>query len=153
MYLNVAMVKDKVDVLLVEDNLDDSEFTRYAFATANNNLSLRHFTNAEEALEFIFDGHTYWNQPATDSLKLIVLDLNLPSKLGGFDIVSRIRNEERTKSIPIVVLSYSEDESDIHHAYELGVNSYVVKPLEFNRFVKKIASMASYWSTVNERMP
>jgi two-component system response regulator len=145
------MEKEKVDVLLVEDNLDDTELTLYAITSANDRLHLQHFTNGEEALNFIYGKKNYWGQPVKDQLKLIILDLKLPTKLGGLDIVKRIRDEEHTKSIPIVVLSSSQDEKDIHGAYELGVNSYVVKPNEFEGYVKKIGSLANYWSNVNER--
>ena len=145
------MEKEKVDVLLVEDNLDDTELTLYALTSGNDRLHLQHFTNGEEALNFIFDKKNYWGQPMKDQLKLIILDLKLPTKLGGLDIVRRIRSEERTSSIPIVILSASQDEKDIHGAYELGVNSYVVKPSGFDGYVKKIGSLAEYWSMVNER--
>jgi two-component system response regulator len=141
----------QVDVLLVEDNLEDTEMTQYSLMSGNDHLRLQHFTNGEDALEFIFKRKTYWGQSVKDSLKLIILDLNLPSKLGGLDIVKRLRAEENTKSIPIVVLSSSKDEKDIHGAYDLGVNSYVVKPDGFDGYLNKVGSLAKYWSTVNER--
>lgn len=145
------MEKEKVDVLLVEDNLDDSELTLYAITSANDRLQLQHFTNGEEALKYIFDKKNFWGQPVKDQLKLIILDLKLPTQLGGLDIVKTLRSEEHTKSIPIVVLSSSQNEKDIHGAYELGVNSYVVKPDGFDGYVKKIGSLANYWSIVNQR--
>lgn len=144
------MEKEKVDVLLVEDNLDDSELTLYALTSANDRLELEHFTNGEEALKFIFDKKNYWGQPLKD-LKLIILDLKLPTQLGGLDIVKRLRSEEHTRTIPIVVLSSSQNQKDIHGAYALGVNSYVVKPDGFDGYIKKIGSMANYWSVVNQR--
>lgn len=140
----------KVDVLLVEDNLDDTELTIYALTNSDNRLHLQHFTNGEEALDFIFGKKNYWGQSIKD-LKLIILDLNLPTKMGGLDIVKRIRSEEHTKLIPIVVLSSSHDEKDIHSAYDLGVNSYVVKPSGFDGYIRKIGSLATYWSIVNQR--
>ena len=106
----------QVDVLLVEDNLEDTELTQYSLMNGNDHLQLQHFTNGEEALDFIFKKKTYWGQSVKDHLKLIILDLNLPTKLGGLDIVKKIRAEERTKTIPIVVLSSSKDEKDIHCA-------------------------------------
>src|SRR5689334_11638163 len=97
------MEKEKqVDVLLVEDNLEDTELTQYSLMNGNDHLRLQHFTNGEDALDFIFKTKTYWGQSIKDNLKLIILDLNLPSKLGGLDIVKRLRAEENTKSIPIV---------------------------------------------------
>ncbi|MBI1767610.1 MAG: response regulator [Bacteroidetes bacterium] len=146
------MKKDKqIDMLLVEDNLDDTELTLYALTSANKRLHLEHFTNGEDALNFISQNKSYWGQSVNDGLKLIILDLKLQSKLGGLDIVKKIRREEKTKSIPIVILSSSRDHKDIHGAYELGVNSYVTKPDGFDGYVRKIGSLASYWSTVNER--
>lgn len=145
------MEKDNVDVLLVEDNLDDTELTLYALTSGNDRLQLQHFTNGEEALNFIFDKKNYWGQSVKDQLKLIIVDLKLPSSLGGLDIVKKLRSDERTRSIPIVVLSSSQNEKDIHGAYELGVNSYVVKPEGFDGYMKKIGSLATYWSTVNQR--
>lgn len=145
------MEKEKVDVLLVEDNLDDSELTLYAITSANDRLHLQHFTNGEEALKFIFDKKNYWGQSAKDQLKLIILDLKLPTQLGGLDIVKALRSEEHTRSIPIVVLSSSKSEKDIHGAYELGVNSYVVKPDGFDGYIKKIGSITNYWSIVNQQ--
>lgn len=144
------MEKEKVDVLLVEDNLDDKELTLYALTSANDQLQLQHFTNGEEALKFIFDEKNYWGQSVKGQLKLIILDLKLPTALGGLDIVKKLRSDEHTKSIPIVVLSSSRNEKDIHGAYELGVNSYVVKPDGFDGYVKKIGSLAKYWSLVNQ---
>jgi len=145
------MEKEKVDVLLVEDNLDDTELTLYALTSGNDRLQLQHFTNGEEALDFIFDKKNYWGQPVTDQLKLIIVDLKLPSSMGGLDIVRRLRSNEHSKSIPIVVLSSSQSEKDIHGAYELGANSYVIKPEGFDGYMKKIGSLANYWSTVNQR--
>lgn len=145
------MEKEKqVDVLLVEDNLEDTELTQYSLMSGNGRLQLRHFTNGEDALDFIFKKRTYWGQSVIENLKLIILDLNLPTKLGGFDIVKKIKAEEDTKSIPIVVLSSSRDQKDIQGAYDLGVNSYVVKPNGFDGYLSKISSLANYWSKVNE---
>jgi len=145
------MEKERVDVLLVEDNLDDTELTLYALTSGNDRLHLQHFTNGEEALNFIFDRKDDWGQSVKDQLKLIIIDLKLPTNLGGLELVKRLRSEEHTKTIPIVILSSSQNEKDIHGAYALGVNSYVVKPDGFDGYVKKIGSLATYWSTVNQR--
>lgn len=141
----------KVDVLLVEDNLDDSELTLYALTSANDRLHLQHFTNGEEALSFIFDQKNYWGQTMKDQLKLIIIDLKLPAPLGGLEIIRKLRSEEPTRCIPIVVLSSSQNEKDIHGAYESGANSYVIKPDGFDGYIKKIGSLATYWSTVNQQ--
>jgi len=145
------MEYEKVDVLLVEDNLDDKELTLYALTKGNDRLHLQHFTSGEEALNFLFDNKNYWGQMVNDQLKLIIVDLQLPTKLGGLELVKRLRREERTKCIPIVVLTSSQNEKDIQGAYRLGVNSYVIKPEGFDGYLQKIGSLATYWSTVNQQ--
>jgi len=140
----------KIDVLLIEDNLDDSELTLFSIMNVNDRLQYQHFTNGEDALDYVFNNKTYWGQPIKDFLKLIILDLKLP-KIGGLALAKRFKESEQTKSIPVVILSSSSNHDDIHVAYENGVNSYVVKPDKFDGYVKKIGSLANYWSTVNER--
>jgi two-component system response regulator len=145
------MEKEKqIDVLLIEDSLDDTELTLYSMMNVNDRLHYQHFTNGEDALDFVFNNKTNWGQPIKDCLKLIILDLTLP-KIGGLAIARRFKESEQTRTIPIVVLSSSKNINDIHVAYEIGVNSYVVKPDKFDGYVKKIGSLTSYWSTVNER--
>ncbi len=146
----MAEREKRVDVLLVEDSLDDSELTLYSIMNVNDRLHYQHFTNGEDALDFVFNNKTQWGEPVKDYLKLIILDLTLPS-LGGLAIAKQFKESEQTRTIPIVVLSSSKNHNDIHVAYEIGVNSYVVKPDKFEGYVKKIGSLASYWSTVNER--
>ena len=145
------MEKEKVDVLLVEDNLDDTELTLYALTSANDRLNLQHFTNGEEALKFIFDSKNYWGQSVRDQLKLIIIDLKLPNGPEGLDLVKKLRTDEHTKNIPIVVLSASQNKMDIKGAYAVGANSYVVKPDGFDGYIKKIGSLATYWSTINQQ--
>jgi two-component system response regulator len=140
----------QIDVLLIEDSLDDSELTIYSLLNVNDRLHYLHFTTGEEALDFVFNNKTYWGQPVKDSLKLIILDLKLP-KTGGLDIAKKFKESDQTRTIPIVVLSSSKNTDDIQVAYEIGVNSYVVKPDKFEGYLKKIGSLASYWSTLNER--
>ncbi|GHN02222.1 response regulator [Cytophagales bacterium WSM2-2] len=140
----------QIDVLLIEDNLDDSELTLYSLMVVNDRLRYQHFTNGEDALDFVFNNRTYWGQPIKDNLKLIIIDLKLP-RIGGLDLAKRLKQSDQTRTIPVVVLSSSKDTNDIHVAYEIGVNSYVVKPEKFDGYVKKIGTLASYWSTVNER--
>ena len=145
------MEKEKqIDVLLIEDSQDDSELTIYSLLNVNERLNYLHFTTGEEALDFVFNNKTHWGQPVKDNLKLIILDLKLP-KANGLDIAKKFKESDQTKTIPLVVLSSSKNTNDIHVAYQIGVNSYVVKPDKFEGYLKKIGSLASYWSTVNER--
>lgn len=144
------MEKEKqVDVLLIEDSLDDSELTIYSLLNVNERLHYLHFTTGEAALDFVFNNKNPLGQPK-DSLKLIIIDLKLP-KTSGLDIARRLKESDQTRDIPVVVLSSSKNSDDIQVAYRLGVNSYVVKPEKFEGYLKKIGSLASYWSTVNER--
>jgi len=140
----------QIDVLLIEDSLDDTELTLYSMMNVNDRLHYRHFTNGEDALDFVFNNKTTWGVPVKDHLKLIILDLTLP-KVGGLAVAKKFKESEQTKTIPIVVLSSSKDTNDINVAYEIGVNSYVVKPDKFDGYLLKIGSLASYWSTINER--
>lgn len=140
----------QVDILLIEDSLDDTELTVYSLLSANDQLNYQHFTKGEDALEFVFTNKTPWGQSVKDNLKLIILDWNLP-KTSGLEVARKFKQSEHTRTIPIVVLSSSKSERDIHGAYEVGVNSYVVKPDKFDGFVKKISTLAFYWSKVNER--
>lgn len=147
------MEKEKrVDVLLVEDNLDDTELTIYSLINANDNLSPRHFSNGEDALHYILEEKTFLGQSTIDSLKLIILDLDLTNKMNGMEIIRRIKADEKSRSIPVVVFSASSSQQDIHRAYQLGANSYVIKPKGFDGYLKKIGSLANYWSRVNERI-
>jgi len=140
----------QIDVLLIEDSLDDFELTLYSMMNANDHLHFQHFTNGEEALDFVFNSMTNWGQPIRNHLKLIILDLTLP-KIGGLAIAKRFKESEQTRTIPIVILSSSKDSNDIHGAYEIGVNSYVVKPNKFDGYLKKIGSLTYYWRTIKER--
>ncbi|HZX73497.1 MAG TPA: response regulator [Cyclobacteriaceae bacterium] len=145
------MEKEKqIDVLLIEDNLDDSELTIYSLLSANDRLRYQHFTNGEEAIEFVFTKRTSWGEPMKDYLKLIIIDLKLPNA-NGFEIARTFKESEHTKTIPIVVLTSSKREHDIHIAYEIGINSYVIKPDKFEGYLNKIGSLTSYWCSVNER--
>ena len=139
-----------IDVLLVEDNPDDSELTIHALKEGNNKINLLHLKDGVEALNFIFAQKTYINDKVQNGLKLVLLDLKLP-KLDGLEVLRKIREDERTRRLPVVILTSSKEKRDIDEAYKLEVNSYVVKPVEFDSYVKTISALAHYWSVVNER--
>jgi two-component system response regulator len=138
------------DVLLVEDNPDDTELTTHALIEGNKSLHLLHLKDGVEALNFIFSKKSYENQKIQNELKLVLLDLKLP-KLDGLEVLRKIREDERTRTLPVVILTSSREKRDITEAYKLGVNSYVVKPVGFDNYVKTISSLAFYWSLVNEK--
>lgn len=138
-----------IDILLVEDNPDDTELTTHALAEASLSINLLHLKDGVEALNYIFSKTTCQGQPGPDDLKLVLLDLKLP-KLDGLEVLRKIRENEMTKALPVVILTSSRERRDIKEAYKLGVNSYVVKPVSFDRYMKTIGALAFYWRTVNE---
>jgi CheY-like chemotaxis protein len=139
-----------VDVLLVEDNPDDTELTIHALTEGNRSLHLLHLKDGVEALDFIFAKRSLEKQKIQNDLKLVLLDLKLP-KLDGLEVLRKIREDERTRTLPVVILTSSRERRDIAEAYKLGVNSYVVKPVGYDNYVKTISSLAFYWSLVNEK--
>jgi CheY-like chemotaxis protein len=145
------MEKDElIDVLLVEDNPDDTELTRHAISEGNKALHLLHLKDGVEALNFIFAKKNYNNHKVQNELKLVLLDLKLP-RLDGLEVLRKIREDERTRTLPVVILTSSREKRDISEAYKLGVNSYVVKPVGFDSYVKTISALTFYWSLVNEK--
>ena len=139
-----------IDVLLVEDNPDDTELTIHALTEGNKSIHLLHLKDGVEALNFVFSKRTLEKLKNHNELKLVLLDLKLP-KLDGLEVLRKIREDERTKTLPVVILTSSREKRDIAEAYKLGVNSYVVKPVGFDNYVKTISSLAFYWSLVNEK--
>lgn len=137
----------KVDVLLVEDSLDDSELTGYALEIGNDRVHFLHLKDGVEAINFIFPEE---GNRIPSNLSLILLDLKLP-KLDGLEVLKRIRSDERTRNIPVVILSSSNEVKDIKEAYTNGVNSYVVKPVEYEKYISTVSAISAYWSRVNRK--
>lgn len=138
-----------VDILLVEDNPQDAELTIRALKKRNlaNNLHL--VEDGAEALDFIFCRGDYaWRELAC-SPKVILLDLKLP-KVSGLEVLKTFKTDERTKSIPVVVVTSSREDPDIQTAYALGANSYVVKPVDFDAFVDAMSRLGFYWLILNQ---
>jgi two-component system response regulator len=142
-------MKHEVEILLVEDNLSDAELTIRALKKNNLANKLLHVKNGEEALDFIFGQGTYSGHQLENGLKLVLLDLKMP-KVNGIEVLRKIKGDERTKKIPVVMLTSSKEDPDIKTCYELGANSYVVKPVEFESFVKAVSELGLYWIIVNE---
>ena len=139
-----------IEVLLVEDNASDAELTIDALKHNNLANKLLHVKDGAAALDFIFGEGEYAGREIEDSLKVILLDLKLP-RINGIQVLQRIRADERTKRIPVVVLTSSKEDPDIRKCYDLGVNSYVVKPVEFDEFQKAISDVGLYWLIVNQQ--
>lgn len=137
------------EILLVEDNPNDAELTLRALK--KNNLANRvfHAKDGEEALEFIFAEGVYAERSIENTPKVILLDLKLP-KVNGIEVLQRLKDDNRTKHIPVVVLTSSREDSDLNRCYELGVNSYIVKPVEFEAFLKAVTDLGFYWLLLNQ---
>jgi CheY-like chemotaxis protein len=142
--------EEQIDVLLVEDNPDDTELTTHALTQGNKAIRMLHLKDGVEAINFILNAKTNGHQKLQQRLRLVLLDLKLP-KLDGLEVLRKIRENEETKTMPVVILTSSRERRDISEAYRLGVNSYVVKPVSFDNYVKIISSLAFYWSVVNEK--
>ncbi len=141
----------EVEILLVEDDPDDAELTLHAFNSSVDMLTrnLFHVKDGVEALDFIFGQNAFDGERVKTDLKLIILDLKLP-KLNGLEVLKAIREDERTKKLPVIMFTSSKEKRDILEAYDLGVNSYIVKPLAFEIYVSTVASMGNYWMTMNQ---
>lgn len=139
----------EVDILLVEDIAADAEMTINALKKNNLANKLLHVKDGAAALDFLFAEGDYADRKVKDRPKVILLDLKLP-KVSGLEVLQKIRADERTKIIPVVALTSSKEDPDIKKCYELGVNSYVVKPVEFDEFQKAISNLGLYWMIVNQ---
>lgn len=145
------MNTEMVEVLLIEDNPYEAELAILNFQRNQFGNRLVHIEDGEEALDFIFGTGKYiGNKDRIFNPKLILLDLKLP-KVNGIEILEKIRSDPRTKKIPVVVLTSSDQEPDINKCYELGANSYIVKPVNFQDFAKVIADLGFYWILTNKQ--
>jgi len=140
---------DAVDILLVEDNPQDAELTIRALK--KHNLANRLFTveDGAEALDFIFCRGGYATRDNGRSPKVVLLDLKLP-KVSGLEVLRALKQDERTRFIPVVIVTSSREDPDIKTAYGLGANSYVVKPVDFDAFAEAVSSLGLYWLLVNQ---
>ena len=136
-------------ILLVEDNPDDVELTMRALRKNNiaNNVVVAR--DGVEALDFLFCQGVFADRNINDGPRLILLDLKLP-KIDGLQVLERIRADERTKLVPVVILTSSKEEHDLVSGYKSGANSYVRKPVDFNKFVEAVRQIGLYWLLINE---
>jgi CheY-like chemotaxis protein len=143
---------NEVEILLVEDNPRDLELTLRVLRKNNLANSVVTVTDGEQALDFIFGRGKFAGRNVHSGPKVIFLDLKLP-KVDGIEVLRQVKADERTKKIPIVVVTSSAEERDRVESYHLGVNSYVVKPIEFDAFVKTIGDLGFYWVAINKPSP
>jgi len=139
----------EVEILLVEDNPNDAELAIRALKKQNLGNNLIHVEDGAEALDFIYGTGNYTGRNTNNVPKVILLDLKLP-KVGGIEVLEKVKADPRTKMIPVVVLTSSAEDPDIKKCYELGANSYIVKPVQFDNFAKTIANLGLYWVVVNK---
>lgn len=143
------MTSGKIDIVLVEDNKADAELTIRALKKNRIANSLIHLNDGEEAIDFIFCRGAYEKRNIHDIPKLILLDIKMP-KIDGIEVLRKIKSDDRTKIVPVVLLTSSKEEKDIVESYHLGVNSYIVKPVDFDSFVKAVSDLGLYWLLLNQ---
>jgi two-component system response regulator len=139
-------------ILLVEDNSDDQKLTLRALKKNNITNEVVIAEDGAEALDYLFGTGAYVGRDVRDRPTLVLLDLKLP-KIDGLSVLARIRSDERTKTVPVVVLTSSAEEQDLLTSYELGVNSYVRKPVDFLQFVDAARQLGVYWLILNQQPP
>lgn len=143
------MTDNDVSILLVEDNPNDLKLTMYAFATHNLASKVHAVRDGVEAIEFIFCTGRYADREIENAPQLVLLDLKLPL-MDGIEVLQIIKADPRTRKIPVVVMTSSRQECDILETYQLGVNSYIVKPVDFDQFTDLVEKLGYYWLLCNQ---
>jgi len=138
-----------VEILLVEDNLEDAELTLRALAKNNLANSVFHVKDGAEALEFLFATGAYSSRRVESAPRVVLLDLKLP-KVDGLEVLKKIKSDPRTRMVPVVALTSSKQDRDMVESYQLGVNSYIVKPVDFEAFLDAVKRLGFYWLLVNK---
>ena len=136
-------------ILIVEDNPNDALLCIRSLKQNNLANNIVHLTDGQEAIDYLFAEGAYSGRNPMDLPKVLLLDLKLP-KLDGLQVLARIRSDERTKLLPVVILTSSQEERDLIESYKLGANSYIVKPVEFENFSKSIREVGLYWLLLNK---
>ena len=143
------MTANGVEILLVEDNPRDVEMTLRALKKRNLANNVHVAKDGAEALDFLFATGAHVTRNPNHTPKVVLLDLKLP-KVSGLEVLKRLKSDERTRTIPVVVLTSSQEEKDRIESYRLGVNSYIVKPVDFDKFVESVGEIGLYWLLVNK---
>ena len=140
---------NEVEILLVEDNIDDANLTIRALKKHRLANNLYHVKDGAEAFDFIYAQGQYSERDIQSKPKLILLDLKMP-KVSGIEVLQKIKSDKSTKAIPVVVMTSSKEDPDIKICYDLGVNSYLVKPVDFEGFFNMVSDLGMYWMVLNE---
>lgn len=145
------MTEQNLEILLVEDNLNDAELSLYTFKKFNIANSIYHARDGEEAIRYLF-GQSFDDETSETVVRiprLILLDLKLP-KVNGLEVLRKLKSNPLTRSVPVVILTSSREERDIVESYGLGVNSYIVKPIDFEQFTESVRNVGLYWLLLNQ---
>ncbi len=142
------MSESSIEILLIEDNPSDAELSLYALRKFKVAKHIHHARDGAEALDYIF-GEGKTDSSSVRVPRLILLDLKLP-KIDGLQVLRKLKANQFTRSIPVVVLTSSREDRDIEQSYSLGVNSYIVKPIDFEKFTEAVRDVGSYWLVLNQ---
>jgi two-component system response regulator len=143
------MTNPEIELLLVEDSKNDAELTIRALQKHKIANNIVHLRDGADALDFLFGKGAFANRDISNKPKVILLDLKMP-KVNGLEVLKKIKSDELTRKIPVVVLTSSKEDPDIEMAYSLGANSYIVKPVDFEGFTKAIGELGLYWMILNQ---
>lgn len=138
-----------IEILLIEDNISDAELTMRALKKNNIINGIVHLKDGVEALDYIFGRGQYAGRNLSKKPRVILLDLKMP-KIDGLEVLEKLKSDERTREIPVVVLSSSREDPDVKKSYQLGANSYIVKPVEFDDFLQAVSDLGLYWMLLNQ---
>ncbi len=138
-----------IEILFVEDNMDDAALTMHALKKGGLTNSIFHVKDGAEAIDFIYCKGAYSERDPLPHIKLMLLDIKMP-KVSGIEVLEKIKSDPLLKAIPIVVLTSSKEDPDIKRCYQLGANSYIVKPVESDNFFKTIKDLSLYWMILNQ---
>jgi two-component system response regulator len=145
----MTTIETPIEILLVEDNPNDIELTLHAFIRNHLANHIQVARDGAEALDFLFAKGEFSGRKVENTPRVILLDLKLP-KVDGLEVLRQVKEDPRTKMIPVVMLTSSKEERDIVESYRLGVNSYIVKPVNFDNFVDSVRTLGMYWLLLNE---
>jgi len=140
---------NQTEILLVEDNPDDLDMTLYVLGKTMGAKHVHIARDGQEALDFLFRRGPYATRTAETDPKVIFLDLKLP-KVDGLEVLRAVKSDPRTKHIPVVMLTSSQEQNDVVASYHLGVNSYIVKPVDFEKFAEVVGKLGLYWLLLNQ---